>query len=715
MKILKKQFSVLMTLLMILSLIPMTAFADEKVSVIGGVQTFTNNDKNKEVKLLVKVDKYLNLKQGRVIFELNNAMLAKTVNPAAVEVRQGNTVITSPDVVFQNTNGKTLMGGETMFNLEFNKDIASVSQETEVVITLKLDFSESNLGDVSLSIEDIGKDGTKTGLGSIKSVLAKDFNQGLQDPDVRASQKDAMIGPAGGKLSPITIYRFEKLSTKESENKIKVLLPGELFFLEETTVEKNKGKVTVSYSSDKKEMTITGIDNKTEFLTIKPVVALQAKDNVKLNKIEAKVDFMSNDKMVSAQSIQIGQFKNYGITLSANQKGIKDIPTLQKGYPATIELTIDAVEGTLSNGTVIDLQLEKAHIVYGTLKVTEPSGIVLTSSKSAGKEDRNKISGYEVYSETNFSLRSNKNDLKKIKLEMDIIANPLTSENAMIKARTVKSEDQKIDVAKINQGIKLAIVPKSFEKGKRVELPAVTINETVAKTLQPEDKIYLELVYFGSDREKGEHIAFDTAKDIKIETKGDIEVRGIEFANQQNILVLTIKNRSDKTPGTIMISNLKGYLSEKAVKGKVTLKASINSAVADEQEFFTVSLGPTVGKTIFAINNKQYVSNGVQMTLVTAPYIKEGRTMLPVRAVGQSLGLSAQWNNVTKTATFSNDEKVAVVKIGESTITVNGTKYPLSVPAEIKDGSTMIELRSLANAFSTNIQWNAATKTVTVN
>ena len=59
--------------------------------------------------------------------------------------------------------------------------------------------------------------------------------------------------------------------------------------------------------------------------------------------------------------------------------------------------------------------------------------------------------------------------------------------------------------------------------------------------------------------------------------------------------------------------------------------------------------------------------------------------------------------------------KVAIVKIGESFITVNGMKQTLNAPAEIKNGSTMIELRSLAKAFDVNLDWNAATKTVTVN
>ena len=120
-------------------------------------------------------------------------------------------------------------------------------------------------------------------------------------------------------------------------------------------------------------------------------------------------------------------------------------------------------------------------------------------------------------------------------------------------------------------------------------------------------------------------------------------------------------------------------------------------------------------KTVFVINNLSYTAGGQVKQLVTAPYIKDGRTMLPVRAVGESLGLEASWDHATKTATFKNAEKTAIVKIGQSTITVNNTPMPLTVPAEIKNGSTMIELRSLATAFGVSIAWDAVNKSVTVN
>lgn len=713
MKIVKKRFSLLLAMLMVVSLIPMSVFADAKLEVLGGVSSFTTADTNKEVRLLLNLDKFTDLNEGRVLVELDNAMLARAINPAKAEILHAGTTLTSPDITFVGGSDKALVGGETLFNLDINKKVAANQKDNmEILITLKLDFSKSKAGDVNISFKDIGKDGTKTGIGDIKSAI-KNEKTDVKDPEIRVKNKETKIGPAGGALSSATIYTLDKLSKSKPDNKVIVTLPEGLLFDKATKVELDRGTASVAYSNDMREMTITDVDSQIGYISIEPMVSLQAKSNLKNGKIQPIFRFMNKDKTVFSQEVQLGELVQFGITLKAVEKDAREIPTLSKGNSKVVELTVNAVEGTLSNGAVIDFDMDGAQIVFNSLKVTEPAGILLTSSKSAGKDA--KIAGYEVYTDNDFSIRTNKSDLTMIKLQFEIVADPLAKGNATIKAKAAKSEDQKIDIAKISQTVSLSIVPKAVEKGKIVDLPSVTIKESEKGQIQPNDKLYLELVYSGSDREKGEHIAFQTAKDIKVESTGKLEVQSVEMGSQPNILVLTIKTRSYDAPGTIILSNIKGYLSEKAAQGDVKLKSTINSAITDEAVFFTVGAKPTAGKTTFVIGNKNYVANGTPKVLVTAPYINSGRTMLPVRAVGESLGLSAEWNNETKTATFQDATKVAIVKIGESTITVNGIKMPLNAPAEIKDGSTMIELRSLANAFSVAIDWDNATKTVTVN
>jgi uncharacterized protein YbbC (DUF1343 family) len=59
------------------------------------------------------------------------------------------------------------------------------------------------------------------------------------------------------------------------------------------------------------------------------------------------------------------------------------------------------------------------------------------------------------------------------------------------------------------------------------------------------------------------------------------------------------------------------------------------------------------GKNIlFMINSKNAVVNGVQQSMDTSPVIKNNRTMIPVRYVGEYLGAMVNWNAETGTVTI---------------------------------------------------------------
>lgn len=136
----------------------------------------------------------------------------------------------------------------------------------------------------------------------------------------------------------------------------------------------------------------------------------------------------------------------------------------------------------------------------------------------------------------------------------------------------------------------------------------------------------------------------------------------------------------------------------------------------DDANAISTASSNTKLQTIFFINKTRYIQNGDPKNLVTAPYIKNGRIMLPARTVAESLGLEVSWDNNQKIVTFKNADRTVVVKVGQNTITVNNEKVELSAPAEIKNSSVMIELKSIATAFKINaISYNHKEKSVTIN
>ncbi|MBQ7758006.1 MAG: copper amine oxidase N-terminal domain-containing protein [Anaerotignum sp.] len=59
-------------------------------------------------------------------------------------------------------------------------------------------------------------------------------------------------------------------------------------------------------------------------------------------------------------------------------------------------------------------------------------------------------------------------------------------------------------------------------------------------------------------------------------------------------------------------------------------------------------------------------------------------------------------------------ESLVKLEIGSDKATVNGETKELDVPAFVKDGRTFLPIRFISEALGANVDWDAATKTVTI-
>ena len=82
--------------------------------------------------------------------------------------------------------------------------------------------------------------------------------------------------------------------------------------------------------------------------------------------------------------------------------------------------------------------------------------------------------------------------------------------------------------------------------------------------------------------------------------------------------------------------------------------------------------------------------------------LKDGSTLLPVRSVSTALGGEVTWDNATKTASIDKDGTFVSIIIGQKSISVNGTKQAISTPAQVINGRTYVPLRALGEALKKN-------------
>lgn len=116
----------------------------------------------------------------------------------------------------------------------------------------------------------------------------------------------------------------------------------------------------------------------------------------------------------------------------------------------------------------------------------------------------------------------------------------------------------------------------------------------------------------------------------------------------------------------------------------------------------------------FIIGSYEFTADGEVKEFDTAPYIKEGRTYLPVRFVAENLGASVEWNAGNGVATIRSEEAVIVISDRSNIISINGKCTKMDVCPEISNGRMMCPIRYISEALNCDVQWDAKNKKVCI-
>ncbi|RYD07190.1 hypothetical protein N752_00990 [Desulforamulus aquiferis] len=126
--------------------------------------------------------------------------------------------------------------------------------------------------------------------------------------------------------------------------------------------------------------------------------------------------------------------------------------------------------------------------------------------------------------------------------------------------------------------------------------------------------------------------------------------------------------------------------------------------------------GGTVSKPTQPVDNSiKIIVNGTKLNPDVAPFIDTaGRTQAPFRAIGEALGCKVTWNADTQKVICERDGFKVEMVIGQKSFIVNGESKTMDTAPVIKDGRTFIPVRFLGEALNCNVAWDATTNTVTI-
>ncbi len=97
---------------------------------------------------------------------------------------------------------------------------------------------------------------------------------------------------------------------------------------------------------------------------------------------------------------------------------------------------------------------------------------------------------------------------------------------------------------------------------------------------------------------------------------------------------------------------------------------------------------------------------GFTVKFDTPPVVREGRTLVPVRALTEGMGADVSWNAVDGTIVIEKDGFIMQLQLRNSIAYVNGEEVAIDVTPEIINNRTVVPLRFILQHFGYDVDWN---------
>jgi len=131
--------------------------------------------------------------------------------------------------------------------------------------------------------------------------------------------------------------------------------------------------------------------------------------------------------------------------------------------------------------------------------------------------------------------------------------------------------------------------------------------------------------------------------------------------------------------------------------------------------------GPHIMTVLLWIDSPTMTVDGVRQEIDPGrdarPIIRDGRTLVPVRAIVEELGGGVSWDEADRRVSITLADIAIELWIGRSTASVNGVSRPVDpanprVVPEIVNGRTMVPLRFVAESLGATVAWNQARREI---
>lgn len=745
----KKKLALIMAAIMTVAMVPATAFASTKLTAVDEIKVGTDKIFTSRVELKKNNDQvdiegdefdvYATLTNGKFAYVDDNddndyqmeeaGYLGTTKGVKAVEIMSDTKAkITLDAKVF---NGKDadieacvlpliVKSGEVGdVVVKFTSNVTAFKTASEVIANVQT-------GKVTIETE-----GVKTFVED-----ATEDEKALKDITINELTPDVLKG-GSIKLKLSGNWKFTKEGNVTFLNEDGVSAKAELIDDDEIQIDFIDKNFTPNMLTD---MTISGVK-------VKTAKKCKAGDVATIT-----VSSMASSKEFSNVKLEVAKMVKEAVTYSVEDK---DLPQIWAGAynddTNTLKLSIEENTGDILNTS------RKATFTF-------PEGIEVADAEFSGNgnDDFKYEIDENVVTIKNYS--KNNEESKNTDLDVKFILNAAPTFTGDVNVKLGgQFDDVTLKVATVKAPY--TVTAKTSEvliDYRYVPVNDIVITEAEEGILKEDDQIILGV----------EKMDFEDAGKVEV-TEGDIDVDVdiddsypsadlYETRYDKALLTLTVNDESTEA-STIVISGLELYLdrtlpvggyalqnlgaydhsNDKAInilwensspdKDEYDAEASENGAYDAIFKYKAVTVNDsyvdvitsardqddsTTNKKIIITVGASTMSVGTETVNLDAPaYINsENYTMLPVRAISEAFGATVNWDNASRTVTVLSGQRIISMTIGSRTMYINGTPVAMNTTAAIVNDRTFIPVRDLANSLGISaINWTEASGTVTLN
>ncbi|MBD0380517.1 N-acetylmuramoyl-L-alanine amidase [Paenibacillus sp. WST5] len=109
---------------------------------------------------------------------------------------------------------------------------------------------------------------------------------------------------------------------------------------------------------------------------------------------------------------------------------------------------------------------------------------------------------------------------------------------------------------------------------------------------------------------------------------------------------------------------------------------------------------------------KLYMNEKQLRAVEVPPRIVNGNTIVPVRIIAEEIGAKVSWDEAARKVTITKDDMNIQLTIDSKNATIKGKKQTMEVAPVIVDGSTMLPLRFVGEQLGVEFNWDAITYSV---